>query len=148
MYITLSMIQSTMRKKQTTTGTSSTRLTKTDSSRTDTGSSPSSRNWKHVLNAQRNRVSNIKTWWRQWCWNGKSSFWTPFPLPAIVTLVEVLYSVTVVRSTGTPSVEKLSLEFCRIDSGVIWKGFISLVYMPNMNFLSLTFQNLWPSLKF
>ena len=33
-------------------------------------------------------------------------------------------------------------------SGVIWKGFISWICVPNMNFLSLTIQKLWPRLKF
>ena len=35
-----------------------------------------------------------------------------------------------------------------IHLGVIWKGFISWGYMPNMKSLSLTVQKLWPRLKF
>ena len=37
-----------------------------------------------------------------------------------------------------------------IDLGVIWKDFISWVYMPNtsMKSLSLTVQKLWPRVKF
>ena len=35
-----------------------------------------------------------------------------------------------------------------IDLGVIWKGFISWLCMPNMESLSFMFQKLWPILTF
>ena len=51
------------------------------------------------------------------------------------------------RRPHSPKLAIFSINVKVIDLGVIWKGFISWVCMPNMKSLSLTVQKLWPRLK-